>query len=317
MYDAVALGEILIDFTSQAAEHGIPMYAQNPGGAPLNLLAQMALLGKRVSFFGKVGADGFGSFLRQVMDARGIDTSSLSVSHSAHTTLAFVHLDSSGERTFTFYRQPGADIMLEPGDIDTEKLCNTKLFHVGSLSMTDEPARSATLFALETARRAGCMISYDPNYRQPLWTDQTQAVRTMKGLLPYADILKVSGEEMILLTGTDDLEKGSALLMDAGPALVFVTLGAGGAFYRCPGGCGAVPGYHAAVVDTNGAGDSFFGAALSRLGDHTRQTLPAIPPEDIAEIVRFANAAGCLTATRYGALTALPTAEELYRFMDQ
>lgn len=309
-YDAVALGEVLIDFTPQTGS-GVPLYAQNPGGAPLNLLAQMALLGKKTAFIGKVGDDGFGIFLRGVMEERGIDTRGLSVSREAHTTLAFVQLDRQGERTFTFYRDPGADLLLTPADVDADLLRHSRLFHVGSLSMTAEPAASATRFALETARQADCLISFDPNYRPALWRSETQAVAAMKELLPLADIVKVSREEMTLLTGTEDCAAGSAALLAAGPSLVLVTLGAEGAFYRCTGGCGHAAGYPAEMVDTNGAGDSFFGAALSRLTGLDRAALRALPPSMAAEITRFANAAGSLTTTGYGALTALPTEEAI------
>ena len=197
MFDITALGEILIDFTPSGTNGmGMPLYTQNPGGAPANVLAQSALLGSRTAFIGKVGQDSFGTFLRSVMERNGIDTRALVTSEEVHTTLAFVQLDACGDRSFSFYRNPGADILLRESEVDYELIRQSHIFHFGSLSLTDEPARSATVAAVHAARGSGCLISYDPNYRPPLWPSQDAARTAMLKLLPLADILKLSEEEL-------------------------------------------------------------------------------------------------------------------------
>ncbi len=313
MYDVTALGEILIDFTPCGDQEGVPVYAQNPGGAPLNVLVQNALLGGKTAFIGKVGRDGFGNALRKVMEEHEIDTRGLSVSDEVHTTLAFVQLDSDGERSFSFYRNPGADILLNEEDIDEELIKNSHIFHFGSLSATAEPSKSATRIALETAKRAGCIISYDPNYRPPLWKSEREAVETMLQFMPYADILKVSGEEMELLTGTGDVEKGSRILADYGITLVCVSEGAGGACFRRGADFREVPGFAVHTVDTNGAGDSFFGAIHSRLRDKTLEDLKNMPADELEEIIRFANAAGARTTMKKGAIPAMADGETIMK----
>lgn len=315
MFDVTALGEILIDFTPCGDSDGVPVFAQNPGGAPLNVLVQNSLLGGKTAFIGKVGKDGFGSALRKVMEEHDIDTRGLSVSDAVHTTLAFVQLDGKGERTFSFYRNPGADILLEEEDIDEDLIRNSHIFHFGSLSATAEPSRSATYAALNTAKKAGCIISYDPNYRAPLWKSEKVAVETMLHFMPYADILKVSEEEMELLTGIGDLEKGSQILADYGITLVCVTKGAGGAYFRRGADCGEVPGLSVDAVDTNGAGDSFFGAIHSKLRDKTLGDLKNMPSDNLTEIIRFANAAGARTTMKKGAIPAMADGETIMNFL--
>ena len=310
MTDILAVGEILIDLTQYGAtEQGIPRFDANPGGAPANLAVAASRLGASTAFIGKVGSDSFGSFLRGCLAENGVDTTGLVIDPVQHTTLAVVSLDSAGERTFSFYRDPSADVNLENKDISLEQLKNTRVLHFGSVSLTAEPARGATLFAVRKAKQFGAVISYDPNYRASLWPDEATAVARMTEPLPMVDILKVSDEELPLLTGTEDLEAGAKILADQGISLVLVTLGPKGAFYRFGGQTGHVPGVPCKVGDTNGAGDTFFGAALSQLVK--TGGLAALTVPELERIIAFANKAASLTTSRHGAIPAMPSLEEV------
>ena len=310
MTDILAVGEILIDLTqSGVTAQGIPRFDANPGGAPANLAVAASRLGAKTGFIGRVGEDGFGTFLKSCLKDNGVDVSGIVTDPKQHTTLAVVALDAAGERTFSFYRDPSADVNLSVEDIPAEKLRDTHILHFGSVSLTAEPARSATLYAAKTAKELGAVISYDPNYRPSLWTDEKTAVARMREPLPMVDILKVSDEELPLLTGTGDLEKGTAILAETGIALIFVTLGPNGAFYRFRGRTGHVPGVPCVVGDTNGAGDTFFGAALSRIA--RKKNLAEIGIDELEEIIAFANRAASITTSRHGAIPAMPTREEL------
>ena len=311
-FDVTALGETLIDFTPCGVnEAGVPLYAQNPGGAPANVLAQCARLGGKTAFLGKVGRDGFGGFLRKVMEDGGIDAGGLRVCDEVHTTLAFVQVDGRGERSFFFYRRPGADVLLEADEVDLERVRASRIFHFGSLSLTDDPARGATRVAALAARDGGCLVSCDPNYRAPLWTSEEEARLAVLELLPLVHILKVSEEELALLAGTDDLEAGTARLAALGPILVLVSLGGRGAYYRLGGRTGLAPAFPVRAVDTNGAGDAFLGAVLWRLRDRTPETLAELDEAALRDIVRFGNAAGALTAAAPGAIPAMPDLRQI------
>ncbi|MBD5119272.1 MAG: carbohydrate kinase [Clostridiales bacterium] len=308
--DILAVGEILIDLTqSGATEQGIPRFDANPGGAPANLAVAASRLGAKTAFIGKVGADSFGTFLRDCLVENSVDVTGLVTDPVQHTTLAVVAVDAAGERNFSFYRDPSADVNLSPEDISPEQLKNTRVLHFGSVSLTAEPARGATLHAVKTAKELGAVISYDPNYRANLWPDQETAVARMLEPLEMVDILKVSDEELPLLTGTNDLEAGSAMLAEKGISLIFVTCGPDGAFYRFQGQTGHVDGVPCKVGDTNGAGDTFFGAALSQLVKHER--LKDIPVPELERIIAFANKAASLTTSRHGAIPAMPTLAEV------
>ena len=310
MKDITAIGEILIDLTqSGLTEQGIPRFDANPGGAPANLAVAAARLGADTAFIGRVGRDSFGDLLRNCLRSNGVDVTGLTVDEVQHTTLAVVALEPSGERSFSFYRDPSADVALSWEDVPREMLENTRWLHFGSVSLTAEPARSATLQAVRYARAHGACISYDPNYRASLWRDEATAVERMREPLDMVDVLKVADEELPLLTGTDDPERGSALLAGMGIRLVLVTLGADGAFYRMGDRTGHVPGVPCVVGDTNGAGDTFFGAALSRIA--RTGGLDALGSETLEEIVRFANKAASITTSRHGAIPAMPTLEEM------
>ena len=310
MIDITTIGEILIDLTqSGKTEQGIPKFDANPGGAPANLAVAAARLGARTAFIGRVGNDSFGDYLKRCLAENGVDVRGMSVDEKARTTLAVVALDERGERTFSFYRDPGADVNLSMDHVPMELLGGTKVLHFGSVSLTAEPARTATLEAAKTAKASGAYVSYDPNYRASLWPDEKTAVRNMTEPLSMVDILKVSDEELPLLTGCTDPEKGSARLTDQGVRLVLVTLGAEGAFYRFDGHTGHVPGVPCQMGDTNGSGDTFFGAALSQLVK--LDSLDQLTVPELRRILAFANKAASITTSRHGAIPAMPTLEEV------
>lgn len=311
MIDITAVGEILIDLTQSGVnELGIPVFAANPGGAPANLAVAAARLGAATAFIGKVGTDSFGTFLRNTLTENKVDVSGMVTDPHNRTTLAVVALDKFGERTFSFYRDPSADVNLYAEEIPEDQLKNTKFLHFGSVSLTTDPARSATLYAAETAKKHGAIISYDPNYRASLWSDEATAIERMLEPLGLVDVLKVSDEELPLLTGTTDLEAGSQILADKGIRLVLVTLGANGAFYRFDGKTGHVPGVKVKVGDTNGAGDTFFGATLAQLAKFER--LDDITTDALEQIISVSNKAASITTSRHGAIPAMPSFEEVF-----
>ena len=310
MTDITAIGEILIDLTqSGRTEQGIPRFDANPGGAPANLAVAASRLGAKTAFIGRVGKDSYGEFLRRTLEENRVDVSGLSVDPVQHTTLAIVTLDETGERSFSFYRDPSADVNLRVEDAPAALLSDTRILHFGSVSLTAEPSRSATLEAAKMAKEHGAWISYDPNYRASLWSDESTAIRQMLEPLPLVDILKVSDEELPLLTGLTDPERGSARLAEKGAKLVLVTLGAEGAFYRFGGKIGHIPGLKVTVGDTNGAGDTFFGALLSQLVK--RERLEALTQQELEAMIAFANRAAAITTGRHGAIPAMPTLAEM------
>ena len=307
--DILTIGEVLIDLTQTGRdEKGIPQFAANPGGAPANLAVAASRLGAKTAFIGKVGADGFGRYLSDVLTQNGVDASGVAVDRQHPTTMAVVSVDASGERDFSFYRGANADVMLSSEDIPDAALEGAKVVHFGSVSLTADPSRSATLDAVRRAKAMGKTITYDPNYRANLWPDQDTAVAQMKAPLDLVDILKVSDEELPLLTGTTDCESGTAQLAAHGIGLIFVTLGPDGVFYRMGEKTGHVAGVPCKVGDTNGAGDTFFGAALSKL---CKEDLTALTVEKLEQVLAFANKAASITTSRHGAIPAMPTLEEM------
>ena len=312
MKDLVTIGEILIDLTYSGRDKGVPVYTANPGGAPANVAVAAARLGADAAFIGKVGRDYYGDFLRATLTENGVDISGMPVDNDAPTTLAVVSVSETGERSFSFYRRNCADTLLSSEEISTELLGNSRFLHFGSVSLTDDPARTATLFAAQKAKELGAVVTYDPNYRANLWNSEEEAVERMKSVLGFVDILKISDEELPLLTGTDDPVEGTRQLSDTyGISLILLTLGPDGAFYRRGEETGKAEGFKVKVADTNGAGDTFFGSFLSRmitLGVYRPEQLTS---EQLYESVRTANLAASLTTSRHGAIPAMPDLKEL------
>lgn len=310
MFDVTALGEVLIDFTPYGeSEAGMALFEQNPGGAPANVLAAVSNLGQKPAFIGKVGDDMHGALLKDTLDRIGVDTSGMVVDPNYFTTLAFVSL-KNGERSFSFARKPGADTQLTSEEINLDVVRNTKIFHCGSLSLTDEPARSATFFAVKEAKAAGAVISYDPNYRALLWKSEEEAVEHMRSMIPYADIMKISDEETVLLSGKSDPKEAAEELLKQGVACVIVTLGKDGALLKTDKVEVQVKGKDRKPVDTTGAGDSFWGGILSRLA--LNNVKPAdLTKEQAEEYLKFANAVAGLCVEKRGAIPAMPTLEQV------
>lgn len=306
MYSVSALGELLIDFTDAGTSAGGQrLFERNPGGAPANVLVALEKLGHRTAFLGKVGCDMHGEFLRETLVAQGIDVTGLISDPDAFTTLAFVALSESGEREFSFARKPGADTRLTADELARDVIASSRVFHVGSLSLTDEPARTATLEALACAREAGCVLSYDPNYRANLWPSVEAAVGQMRSVVPHMDLMKLSDEECELLTGEQDPRAAAAALLAAGPKVVAVTLGAGGAYVACAEGGAEVAGFSADAVDATGAGDSFWGGFLAGFCESGKE--PAdVTLDDAVSFARLGNAVASLCVRRRGAIPAMP-----------
>lgn len=313
MFDIAAIGELLIDFTPNGQnEQGIALFARNPGGAPANVLAAAARLGRKTAFIGKVGRDGFGDFLCETLKAAGVDVSGLRVSAEVGTTLAFVQLSKHGDRSFSFYRNPGADMLLKPEEVPTEIVDRCRVLHFGSVSLTDEPSRAATFFAVRRAKEQGRLISYDPNYRPLLWKSAQEAKRVLLDGLCFADIVKVSEEELVFLTGHTDLAEGAKALAAGGASLVLVSMGSKGAYYSKQGAARLLPAYDVRTVDTTGAGDAFMGAVLYCLCGLDRTAIRTMDAAQMDEILAFANACGSLATTKMGAIPSLPSLDEIH-----
>lgn len=311
MIDVTALGEILIDFTHCGkSEARQCLFEQNPGGAPANVLACLNKCGKKTAFIGKVGNDMHGQFLMDVLNDSGICTDGVVVDDSVFTTLAFVTLSESGERSFSFARKPGADTCLTQEELKEEIIRDSKVFHIGSLSLTAEPAKGTTFKALEIAKEAGCMISYDPNYRAPLWDSKEAAIEGMRSVVSYVDVMKISDEETVLLTDIADPEGAAKKLVDMGVSIVAVTLGADGALVCTKEGSMTVPGYRADMVDTTGAGDSFWGGFLKCLLDSGKKPTE-IRLGEAADFAKYGNAVASLCVEKRGAIPAMPTTAEI------
>lgn len=307
--DVTAIGEILIDLTQTGVnEAGVPQFSANPGGAPANVAVAASRLGASTAFLGKVGNDAFGAYLRQVLADNGVNNQGLRTGE-LHTSMAVVSVDAAGERSFRFIR--GADRDLPPEGVDEDEVLKSKILHFGSVSLTAGLSRNATIFAARAAHRRGGLVSYDPNYRPALWGSQAEASEWMTIPLPLVDILKVSEEELPLLTGVSDLEEGSRILEDRGIALVLVTLGGRGCFCRWKGETWHQPGVPVKVADTNGAGDTFLGAVLSRLCKRGDNPLEGLTRGELKDILAFANRAAAFTCSRSGAIPAMPTLAEL------
>ena len=320
MYDVTALGEILVDFTPAGdSPRGNRLFERNAGGAPANVLVCLAKLGDSTAFLGKVGDDAAGRFLVEVLKAHRVDVGGVRVDPAVPTTLAFVELDAQGGRTFDFRRNPGADTTLTPAEVDAARIADSRIFHLGSLSLTHEPARSATLLALSEARKHGLMVSYDPNLRPALWRDLDEAKTQIASVVRYADVVKLSGDELAFLTGEADPEIGSRMLQGHhGVPLVLVTLGPEGCLWRLGRSMGREPAFSGlAVVDTTGAGDAFLGAFLHTLVARDWTRVSEIEPGEMPRMVRFACAVAGLCTTRHGAIPAMPSPDEVARLLSR
>lgn len=315
MSEVAALGEVLIDFTPAGfTPAGNPIFERNPGGAPANVLAMLSKLGVTTSFCGKAGDDMFGHNLKKILEKAGVDTKGLILSENFNTTFTFVELSPNGDRNFGFIRKHGADKELTKSEVDLSILSDARLFHFGGVSLSDEPARSSTLYAAEEAKKRGLLISYDPNFREPLWRGK-DAVGILSEGLKYADILKVSDEECRLLSGIDDLGKGAEYISKAyGTEIIFVTMGAEGSAYYFKGSFHKQPTFAVKTVDTTGAGDAFFGAMLYRIL-RSGKVLSELTTAEIDEFLRFANAAGSLVTTQKGAIMSMPSIEKIEDLM--
>ena len=312
-YDVTALGELLIDFTENGnSEQGNPLMEANPGGAPCNMLAMIQKLGGTTAFIGKVGKDMFGRQLKTAVEAVGIDTRNLMEDEEVHTTLAFVHTFPDGDRDFSFYRNPGADMMLTKEEIQEDLIRNSKAFHFGTLSSTHEGVREATRYAIDVAKEAGCLISFDPNLRPPLWNTLEDARKEIEYGLSKADILKISDNEVEFLCGTSDYDEGAKMLIEKyNIPFVCVTLGKDGSRAYYKGMRVEVPGFvQKNTIETTGAGDTFCGCMLHYIIQHGLEDLTE---ENLRELLTFANAAASVITTRKGALAVMPSKEEVER----
>ncbi len=321
--DVTALGELLVDFTQNGkSEQGNLLFEANPGGAPANVLAMLKKLGRSCAFIGKVGADSFGTMLADTVSAAGIDISGLKRDPEIPTTLALVHTLPGGDRDFSFYRKPGADIRLSPEDLEKELLTGCRIFHFGSLSLTDEPCRSATAEAVKTAKEAGALISFDPNLRPPLWRTEESAKEQIRWGLARCDILKIADNELLFMTGETDFDRGAAILRRQYPniRLLNVTAGADGSYSYC----GAKRVYEHAcslggVIETTGAGDTFCACVLNFVLENSEgqdaADLTAYSEEQLHRMLRFANTAAYLVTTKKGAIRSMPERETVEKLL--
>ena len=317
-YDVTALGELLIDMTNNGkSEQGNVLYEANPGGAPCNVLAMLKKLGHRVGFIGKVGDDIFGHELKAVLEETGITTDGLVIDKDVRTTLAFVKTFEDGDRDFSFYRNPGADMMLTKEEISDGLLKNTRIFHFGTLSMTHEGVREATIHAVKTAKEAGALISFDPNLREPLWKSLDEAKEQVLKGMSYCDFLKISDNEIQWLTGEEDYTEGIKKIYEKYDIpLITVSLGKEGSrvYYRKDRNSDdfvmveAAPFLQENTIETTGAGDTFGGCILHFI---LEKGLDDLSEADLKEMLTFANAAASLITTRRGALRVMPEAEEV------
>ena len=316
-YDVAALGELLIDFT----ENGVstqdnPIFEANPGGAPCNVLAMLQKLGHKTAFLGKVGDDIFGKRLRSVVNEAGIDTTGLRVDAAARTTLAFVETKADGDRDFSFYRNPGADMMLREEELAEDIIRDTRIFHFGTLSMTDEPVRTATKHAVELAKKSGALLSFDPNIREPLWKSMEDAKEQTAYGLKMCDILKISDNEIRWFTGEMDFDRGAARLKERYDIpLILLSMGSDGsrAYYKDL--VVEQPAFlQQDTIETTGAGDTFGACCLHYILVHGLENMSQ---EALREMLRFANAAASIITTRRGALRLMPEEEEVRQYLSR
>ena len=311
MPDIVAMGELLVDFTHFTTDTGETAYKQNAGGAPANVVCMAAKLGGKTGFIGKIGRDTFGFYLQSVLRQCGVDTAGLVLDPNYMTTMAFVTNDEDGERHFDFYRSPelSADLNIRYGEVNRAMIDECRILHFGSLCLTDEPAKAAVMNAVEYAKVKEKIVSYDPNWRPALWRNREQAVLTMRSVLKYVDIVKVSEDELQLLTECSTLVAAIAKLFTYGIKIACITQGAKGCIVATPRTIDTYPAYKVKIVDTLGAGDSFLGGFLYKLAA-IGKPIEELDRTDLGEMALLGNACGALTSSRKGAIPAMPSAEE-------
>ncbi|WP_371297530.1 carbohydrate kinase [Ruminococcus sp.] len=310
-YDVTALGELLIDFTENGVSgQGNPLFEANPGGAPCNVLAMLTKLGHKTAFIGKVGDDFFGKQLKEAIEEVGIDSTGLCMDKEIHTTLAMVHTYPDGDRDFSFYRNPGADMMLKESEVKEELIKESKLFHFGTLSMTHEDVRKATKKAVQIAEDAGNIISFDPNLREPLWNSLDEAKEQILYGLSHCHILKISDNEIQWLTGQEDYTDGVKWILERYQIpLILVSMGKEGSRAYYGGKMVEVkPFIQKNTIETTGAGDTFCGCVLHYICEHGLENLTE---ENLFEMLQFANAAASIITTRKGALRVMPEEKEI------
>ncbi len=316
-FDVVALGELLIDFTENGTSvQGNPVYEANPGGAPCNVLSMLNRAGKKTAFIGKVGQDIFGKRLKAVLEETGIDVSNLIMDADVRTTLAFVETFADGDRDFSFYRNPGADMMLREEELDTDLLKNTRIFHFGTLSMTHEEVRNATKTAIRVAKESGALVSFDPNLREPLWKSLDEAKEQVAYGLSQCDILKISDNEIRWFTGEEDFDAGIAKLRgEYDIPLIMLSMGKDGsrAYYKDLR-VAVAPFLQENTIETTGAGDTFGGCCLYHV---LKYGLEHFDEAKLKEMLTFSNAAASIITTRKGALRVMPTVDEVERLIGE
>jgi fructokinase len=317
MATAISFGELLVDMVSptDTSLGEATTFLKAPGGAPANVAVGLARLGVQTAFMGMVGNDPFGHWLNDTINREGVDTSHLFQHPTARTTIAFVATRRDGKKDICFYRNPGADAQFSPADVSTVLFDAPRVFHCGSVSLSLDPCRKAQIYAAHIARERGALISFDPNWRPSLWDDFDLARERIWDMISRSDIVKIAYEEWEFITQTPDLAAGAEKIRAQGPKLVVVTRGENGAYFNCEGACGDVSGFKAKAIDTLGAGDAFVAGLLSSLLEF-KTLQEALNQEDLAAILRFANACGALATQTAGAIPALPSTEQIHQFLE-
>ena len=314
-FDVVTLGELLIDFTENGiSDQGNQLFEANPGGAPCNVLAMLTKLGKKTAFIGKVGNDMFGRRLKDSLEEVGIDTRNLVMDEEVHTTLAFVHTFEDGDRDFSFYRNPGADMMLTKEEVQDELIKSSRIFHFGTLSSTHEGVREATRHAIQVAKENGLIVTFDPNLREPLWKNLDDGKAEIEYGMSQCDVLKISDNEVEFMTGTNDYTAGVAKIRERFDIpLILVTMGKEGSRAYYDGRIvEAAPFLQENTIETTGAGDTFCASILNYVLEHGLENLT---DEQLLEMITFANAGASLITTRKGALRVMPEKQEVLDFI--
>ena len=317
--DIVCLGEILMDmFPAEIGRSMVDVSAflPKPGGAPANVAVAASRLGANSAFIGKVGEDIFGHFLEKILIGEGVVTQGMRYDQQARTTMVFIAIPDAHSAEYMFYRNPGADMLLVPGDLDRQLLQETNSFHFGSLSLIEEPSRSATFEAINIAADAGALISFDVNYRPTLWKTPEEAIERVMTTIPMVNLLKVNEVELSLLGGMDDVDAATKTLLEMGPDLCVVTIGAEGSYFRTNSTGDFVPGFSVDAVDSVGCGDAFIAGILSQLVCNGKWRAK-LNTADLRNVLRYGNAVGALTALTMGVIPALPHSSQVDDFLKQ